>query len=95
MKLRDKKDNELNKRCDEILHYIWDPIGVQDIPGARDEYHGYLPQLFKLVKDGADQIKIAEYLDRTQKNEIGLLSNLPENLKVARVLLDWRATIYD
>jgi len=95
LKLRDKKDNEFYKRCDEILHYVWDPIGVQDIPEARDEYHGYLPQVFKLVKADADQIKIAEYLDRTQKNDIGLSSNPSKNLKVAAILLDWRAAIYN
>ena len=95
MKLRNKKDNELYKRCDEILHYVWDPIGIKDIPGARDEYHGYLPQVFKLVKDDTDKIKIAEYLDQTQKNDIGLSSNLSKNLKVATILLNWRETIYD
>ena len=95
LKLRDKKDSELYKRCDEILHYVWDPIGVQDIPLARDEYYGYLPQVFKLLKSGADKIKISEYLDRTEEIDIGLSSNLSKNLEVAKLLINWRNAIYE
>ena len=31
-----RKKNELLKRIDEIMHYIWDPIGVFGVPSARD-----------------------------------------------------------
>jgi hypothetical protein len=41
---------ELYKRCDEVLHYLWDPIGVAGAPGARDEYRSYLPNVFALVQ---------------------------------------------
>jgi len=34
------QEKELYRRTDEILHYLWDPIGVSDTPQARDEYHG-------------------------------------------------------
>ena len=34
-------DEELYRRVDEVLHYLWDPIGVAGIPEARDEYYGY------------------------------------------------------
>jgi hypothetical protein len=30
--------SELFRRIDEILFYVWDPIGVNDSPYARDEY---------------------------------------------------------
>ncbi len=40
------KENELYRRTHEVLHYIWDPVGVSDEPRARDEYQGYLPQFF-------------------------------------------------
>ena len=33
---------KLYRHCDEILHYIWDPIGVAGRTGARDEYDSYL-----------------------------------------------------
>lgn len=61
------REAELYKRCDEVLHYIWDPIGVSGEPGARDEYSSYLPKVFALVRDNATAEEIAKYLvsDRT------------------------------
>ena len=35
----------LYKRIDEILWEDWDPIGVNDVEEARDEYQSYLPGL--------------------------------------------------
>ena len=49
------QDKELYRRCDEVLHYLWDPIGVKGCPGARDEYDSYVPQVFSLVLKGADK----------------------------------------
>ena len=36
------KDAELYRRLDEVAHYIWDPIGISNVPDARDEYRAYL-----------------------------------------------------
>jgi hypothetical protein len=44
------KDKERYKRTDEVLHYIWDPIGIAGAPEARYEYHSYLPHVFSLLK---------------------------------------------
>jgi hypothetical protein len=33
------EQNELYKRVDEVLHYVWDSIGVAGEPHARDEYY--------------------------------------------------------
>jgi hypothetical protein len=35
------KKNNLESAINEVLHYIWDPIGIQDMPAARDEYESY------------------------------------------------------
>ncbi|HTL98865.1 MAG TPA: hypothetical protein VL181_08675, partial [Holophagaceae bacterium] len=56
------KDNALYKAVDEVLHYIWDPIGVSGTPEARDEYHGYLPEAFGLLKRSASSETIAGHL---------------------------------
>jgi|GEM_PF-7106682 len=38
-------DAELHQRIDEILHYLWDPIGVAHVPDARDaDDEGHLVQ---------------------------------------------------
>jgi hypothetical protein len=56
------KENELYKRTDEILFYIWDPIGVSPDPYARDEYLSYLPQVFQMLMDDKPKDEIIEYL---------------------------------
>jgi hypothetical protein len=44
------KDQELMIAIDEVVHYLWDPIGIAWLPEARDEYKGYIPKLLILVK---------------------------------------------
>jgi hypothetical protein len=46
------KDDALYQAVGEVMHYIWDPIGVAGVPQARDEYYSYVPQVFGLlIKD--------------------------------------------
>lgn len=40
---------ELRQRVDEVLHYIWDPIGVAGVPEARDEYDAYIPSVYAVL----------------------------------------------
>ena len=58
-------DLALYRGTDEVLHYIWDPIGVAGCPYARDEYHGYLPRVYSLLIAGDEQA-IRIYLLRLQ-----------------------------
>lgn len=39
-------ERELCLRINEVLYYVWDPIGVADTPRARDEYDSYVLQVF-------------------------------------------------
>ena len=74
------REAELFKRCDEVLHYIWDPSGVAGAPGARDEYDSYLPQLFARVRDKADPDDIVSYLMTIEEQRMGLRPN-PERAR--------------
>jgi hypothetical protein len=58
------RDRELFQRCGEVLHYIWDPIGVAGIPQARDEYDSYVPQVVGRVRSSATPEEIASHLNR-------------------------------
>ena len=60
------------RRVDEVLHYLWDPLGVSDVPEARDEYNSYLPHVFSLVVRRASAQEIADFLDRTATHTMGL-----------------------
>ena len=60
------------KRTDEILHYVWDPIGVVRYPQARDEYASYVPQLVKMLIEGKKMEEIAAHLSGIEKERMGL-----------------------
>ena len=62
---------ELYRRVDEVLTYVWDPIGVAGVPQARDEYYGYLPKVFKMVLDGQAPDTIADYLIEIETESMG------------------------
>jgi hypothetical protein len=88
-------DLELYRAVDEVLHYVWDPIGVSGCPQARDEYHGYLPQVFGMLRDGADESTIAAYLTSITTEQMGLPARPDHDCKVAGVLIDWKECVHD
>lgn len=87
------KDQALYRAIDEVLHYIWDPIGVSGMPQARDEYYGYMPHVFGLLLSGASTASIAAYLGETATNQMGLSANPQRDREVATVLVDWKLAI--
>jgi hypothetical protein len=87
------KDDALFEAVDEVLHYIWDPIGVRDCPQARDEYHSYVPQVFGLLRGGATSESISSYLSRVATETMGLSGNTTHDLKVAIILIDWKEAV--
>ena len=63
---------ELYRRVDEVLHYLWDPIGIAGAPEARDEYYSYLPHVFSLVQRDAPSEEIISYLVTIATERMGL-----------------------
>ena len=88
-------ENQLYRRVDEILFYMWDPIGVKDIPEARDEYHSYVPKVFKLVLNGSKAQKIADYLNKIESVRMGLGARNEYSLEIAQLLLETKDVIFD
>ena len=87
------QEMKLYRQVDEILHYMWDPIGVAGIAQARDEYHSYLPHVFKFVLDKKNKDEIASYLTEIETGSMGLASNYKVALEVAETLLNTREAI--
>jgi hypothetical protein len=87
---------ELYRRVDEVLYYVWDPIGVAPNAVTRAEYQRSLPVVFAMLQEGADVSAIATYLDSVATERMGFdVSGNPEHAKrVADFLLDWKAQIY-
>ena len=85
---------ELYRRVDEVLYYIWDPIGVAPSPVTRDEYQRYLPKVFAMLQEGSAASPIAAYLDNVATEGMGLNGNPEHSKQVAELLLDWKTGIY-
>jgi hypothetical protein len=74
---------KLYKGVDEILWKDWDPIGISNRVGGRDEYNAYLPHVFKLMLDNEPAIKIAAYLDEVARNRMALNLPMERHVKAA------------
>ena len=85
-------DAELYRRIDEVVHYLWDPIGVSGIPEARDEYQGYLTGLFGRVKTGELDF-IVEYMRWIVTDRMGLHFDGDKARHIAELLLEWKRVI--
>lgn len=55
---------ELKQRISKVLWLVWDPIGVNDDPAARDEYDLYVNTVFEsLVGGDSDEVVANKLLD--------------------------------
>lgn len=84
------QDKELLRRVDEVLHYMWDPIGVAGVPQARDEYQSYVSQVLRLLKNTADGKDVGDYLLWLSTEQMGMGPNPSRDVEVVDVLLGWR-----
>ncbi len=85
--------DELRKRVDEILYYVWDPIGVSDEPAARGEYENYVPAVVKLIEENETKEPISLYLAEIMTNEMGGPSDKERCDHAAELLLDHKWAI--
>ena len=84
----------LAQRVGEVLHYVWDPIGVSGIPQARDEYDIYVASVVNLLEGRASASALAVHLNSIVVDRMGLQGNLEHSAQVANILLDWHETLY-
>ena len=55
-----------------ILWTVWDPIGVNSHPRARDEYDSYVSPVYMMLTDGSEDSQIASYLLNVATDRMGL-----------------------
>jgi hypothetical protein len=70
------ESSKLYKAIDELLSTEWDPIGINDCQGPRDEYRSYIPQIYKLKVQGLDRELLAKYLFKIETDTMGLSGNI-------------------
>lgn len=86
-----KFDDELYRRIDEVIHYMWDPIGISCHPGARDEYHIYLPEIYRLIKS-EEIATLKEYMKEIAATNMSLDDNTQSSINSAiTTMLEWKA----
>jgi hypothetical protein len=74
-----------------LLMEYWDPIRVNGIPEASDEYDGYLGPLARKLREGTDARGVAEYLSEVQTVRMELPATPDQLAAVGDRVLEWYA----
>ena len=85
--------SELSRRIDEVLYYVWDPIGVSREARARGEYTSYVPAVRASMEEHSEPGPIADYLAAVTQNHIGLTPSIETCQAVAKLLLEHQEAI--
>jgi hypothetical protein len=71
----------------KILWEDWDPIGINVISPAKDEYDSYAPQVYKLLTKNESKEVIGQYLTYVDTELIGNSPNKERDVRVAQKLI--------
>ncbi|MES2971428.1 MAG: hypothetical protein V4702_03850 [Patescibacteria group bacterium] len=85
-------DRVLLQRIDEVLQYIWDPIGVAGEPAARDEYDHYLPELLNAILGGASKESVVDILNKIAADSMELTMTddyAKRTHRAVEIIFDW------
>ncbi len=91
--MRTFDNNELQRRVDEVLYYVWDPIGVSGAPFARAEYESYVPKVLQLVEDNDRIQPIADHLAEIINTRMGITADRKCCNHTAELLLQHKEAI--
>jgi hypothetical protein len=69
------------KEIGRILWQVWDPIGVNAIPEARDEYDDYVEGVYSLLQSGVSDEQLAQHLLYIASDTMGLSGATLEDMK--------------
>ena len=76
-----------------ILMKSWDPIGVSSWGFATDEYDSYIPKAKALIRSGASEQIMMDYLDWIASERMGFTSQPERGRPAARLLLALQPTL--
>lgn len=57
-----------------VLLESWDPIGVNDVSAAQDEYDAYLPAILQLLERHVPAADLATHLTDIATRDMGLVA---------------------
>jgi hypothetical protein len=79
--MREKKTRDRIAAVDAVLWDVWDPIGVNDVEEARDEYSNYAPAVLRLLDSGASDDRIERHLNELVRVSMGMRPIDPERTR--------------
>jgi hypothetical protein len=60
------------------------------VPQARDEYEGYVGELFSLARSGATEAELSSRLEQIATDRMGLGAAQDRSDEAASLIADWR-----
>jgi hypothetical protein len=72
MKDREHRAREIQEGIRQVLLRYWDPIGIQEVPEAQDEYDSYVGGVYRLLAGGSPDDVIVNHLDLIERETMGL-----------------------
>jgi hypothetical protein len=70
----------------KVLMDFWDPIGVNEIPEAQDEYDFYLGEVMELLVERKSDDEIAAHLLSIVNERMGLTASLKDMMPAVNAL---------
>lgn len=77
----------LQRKVAKTLLKNWDPIGIQDIPEAQDEYDSYAYPVVRLLTSGKSEREVFDHLWRIETEHMGLFGDKQKTEAIAKMLL--------
>lgn len=74
MKPHERQARQIQEEIRKVLMECWDPIGVQGIPEAADEYDSYVGGVYRLLASQATAEEIGKHLWDIEVYQMGLAS---------------------
>lgn len=81
-----ERARRLHQQIKDLLLREWDPIGVQAIPEAQDEYDGYVPTLHSMLISRKPAHEVFEYLLWLETEHMGLTADRQRTQSIAEKL---------
>lgn len=76
----------LKDKIKTIILNEWDPIGIQDLPEAQDEYGSYIPDIYRLIQLKKTENEIFDYLWGIETGHMGLSGDKGHTQAIAHKL---------
>ena len=78
---RIRRAKAIQKSIAIVLLHNWDPIGVEDVPEAQDEYDSYVGGVYRLLASRCSADDLIDYLTKIETDMMGLSPPPREHLR--------------